>query len=74
MNNEEKADVLKRLDAIVLLLMNLIPRNAEAPSVRDQIRLLASVGIGPAEIGRMLGKSTSAITSELAKMNKKHRK
>jgi hypothetical protein len=67
-------DVVKRLDAIVGLLVFLLPEPAEERSLRDQIRLLDAAGLAPSEIARIVHRPQTSVNSELARIRGKKAK
>jgi hypothetical protein len=68
--NERESDaLLQRLDLIIhLLLMGLNP--AKVPSTTDQIALLSSHGLAPAEIGRIIGRESNYVSAMMKGRNK----
>lgn len=67
-------DVVKRLDAIVALLVILLPNLPEERSLREQIRLLSVAGMAPSEIAQIVQRPLKSVTSELAKIRGKKAK
>jgi hypothetical protein len=65
------SDVVKRLDAIVALLVFLLPELPESRSLRDQIGLLKAAGLAPSEIARIVNRPQTSVNSELAKIKGK---
>jgi hypothetical protein len=61
----------KKLDLIVHLLCMLVDQN-KVPSIVDQIVVLASHGLAPAEIGRIVGREANYVSASLK--NKKRGK
>jgi hypothetical protein len=61
----------KRLDLIIHLLCLLVDQN-KVPSITDQIAILASHGLAPAEIGRIVGREANYVSASLK--NKKRGK
>jgi len=62
------SELIKRLDAVIGLLVVTLPQPEHPRSLRDQIRLLDAAGLAPAEIGRVVGKPGKDVNSELAKI------
>ena len=60
-----QAEVLKRLDWIVALMANQASRN-EMPATSQLIDFLLGMGLGPAEVARVLGKPTKYVTAHTA--------
>lgn len=67
-------DVVKRLDAIVALLVFLLPDLPEPRSLRDQIKLFKAAGLAPSEIARIVDRPQTAVNSELARIRGKKAK
>ena len=61
-------ELVKRLDAVIGLLVLTLPQPEHPRSLRDQIKLLDAAGLAPAEIGRIVGKPGKDVHSELAKI------
>ena len=61
-------ELVKRLDAVIGLLVLTLPQPEHPRSLRDQIKLLDAAGLAPAEIGRIVGKPGKDVNSELAKI------
>ena len=64
-------ELIKRLDAVIGLLVVTLPQPEEPRSLREQIRLLDAAGLGPTEIGRIVGRPAKSVTSELARIRGK---
>jgi hypothetical protein len=65
------ADLIKRLDAVIGLLVVTLPQPNEPRSLRDQIKLLDAAGLAPAEIARIVGRPATSVNSELARIRGK---
>ena len=63
-------ELIKRLDAVIGLLVATLPQTDQPRSLRDQIKLLDAAGLGPTEIGRIVDRPTKSVTSELARIRK----
>lgn len=61
-------ELIKRLDAVIGLLVVTLPQPEQPRSLRDQIKLLYAAGLAPAEIGRIVGKPGKDVNSELTKI------
>jgi hypothetical protein len=68
-----ETEITKRLDAIIALLATTLPKPEQPRSLTEQIQLLAAAGIGPTDIGRMLGKKPKDVTSVLARLKRTKR-
>lgn len=47
-------EVIKRLDAVIGLLVATLPQPEETRSLREQIRLLDAAGLGQTDISRIV--------------------
>jgi hypothetical protein len=61
-------ELIKRLDAVIALLVVTLPQSEHPRSLRDQIKLLDAAGLAPAEIAHIVGKPGKDVNSELAKI------
>lgn len=64
-------ELVKRIDAIIGLLVVTLPQPEEPRSLREQIRLLDAAGLGPSDISRIVGRPREAVSSELARIKGK---
>jgi hypothetical protein len=65
------AELIKRLDAVIGLLVVTLPQPDEPRSLRDQIKLLDATGLAPVEIARIVGRPAKSVSSELARLRGK---
>jgi DNA-directed RNA polymerase specialized sigma24 family protein len=68
------SDVVKRLDAMVALLVFLLPDLPEERSLRERIKLLSAAGLAPSEIAKIVDRPQPAVNSELARIRGKKAK
>lgn len=61
-------ELIKRLDALIGLLVVTLPQPDQPRSLREQIRLLDAAGLGPTDISRIVDRSPKDVGSELAKI------
>ncbi|HXM64242.1 MAG TPA: hypothetical protein VN950_25500 [Terriglobales bacterium] len=61
-------ELIKRLDAVIGLLVVTLPQPKNSRSSREQIKLLNAAGLDPADIAKIVGKPRTAVNSELAKI------
>jgi len=59
----------KKLDLIIHLLCLLVDQK-QIPSISDQIAILASHGLAPAEIGRIVGREANYVSASLKSKKK----
>jgi hypothetical protein len=64
-------ELVKRLDAVIGLLVVTLPQPEHARSLRDQIKLLDAAGLAPSEIARIVGRPPTSVNSELARIRGK---
>jgi hypothetical protein len=64
-------ELIKRLDAVIGLLVVTLPQPDQARSLREQIKLLDAAGLGPTEIGRIVDRPAKSVASELARIRSK---
>lgn len=64
-------ELIKRLDAVIGLLVVTLPQTEHPRSLRDQIKLLDSAGLAPSEIARIVGRPPTSVNSELARIRGK---
>jgi hypothetical protein len=60
--------LVKRLDAVIGLLVVTLPQPEHPRSLRDQIKLLDAAGLAPSEIARIVGRPAKSVNSELARI------
>ena len=60
----------KRLGIIIALLLKTIPKSGDVISLRDQVQLLADLGVRPKDIAEILGRTQTYINKELASLRK----
>jgi DNA-binding CsgD family transcriptional regulator len=66
-----EAEIVRRLDLIIALLLRLMHADADGLSAREQIATLSHLGMRPAEIARILGKTASYVNKELSGLRKR---
>jgi len=71
--NQDTQVLIKRLDAVINVLLETARPNGEEIKVRDKVRILASVGLRPIEIARILGIKVTHVSVELHKLRKSKR-
>ncbi len=71
MHSDKAADIARRLDAIIGLLVNVLPSPEDPRSLSEKIQLLDGAGLGPADVGRIVGRRTKDVTAELARLKRK---
>ena len=61
-------ELIKRLDAMIGLLVVTLPQPDQPRSLREQIKLLDAAGLGQTDISRIVDRSPKDVGSELAKI------
>jgi hypothetical protein len=66
------ADKLESTNRLLRVIIALLLRGngEQAPKLREQIKFLDEVGIGPTEIGKIIGRPVGYVTKELAGLRK----
>lgn len=64
-------ELIKRLDAVIGLMVVTLPQPEHPRSLRDQIKLLDAAGLGPTDISRIVDRPPKDVTSELTKIRAK---
>lgn len=64
-------ELIKRLDAVIGLLVVTLPQPQNPRSLQDQVTLLDAAGLGPTDISRIVDRSPKDVTSMLAKIRAK---
>jgi hypothetical protein len=68
-NEKPFESIEKRLDIVIQLLCLLVdPKNA--PTISDQIGLLAERGLAPSEIGKIVGREANYVSASLKNRKK----
>jgi DNA-binding CsgD family transcriptional regulator len=73
-SNVDFAEVNKRLGVVIALLLRNLPAEKEGLSLRDQVELLAGLGMRPKDIADILGKTQGYVSKELVSLRKKGNK
>ena len=55
---------------MIALLLRMLPQDKKAPTLRGQIAILEDLGIKPAEIARIIGRSSNYVRVELTAIRK----
>ncbi len=61
-------ELIKRLDAVIGLLVVTLPQPDQPRSLRAQIKLLDAAGLAPSEIARIVDRPATSVSSELARI------
>jgi len=72
--NKHLLELNKRLGVMISLLLRMVPREGPSISLKEQIRILDSLGIRPRDIADILGRTATHINKELAGLRKKESK
>jgi DNA-directed RNA polymerase specialized sigma24 family protein len=68
------ANIDRKLEVIVALLVRLMPAGEELSPLRKQISTLSDLGLRPSEIARILGRSQGYVNKELVGLRKRRLK
>jgi len=71
MTRADGQGILKRLDVMIAMLIQMVERNGQKLSTREQIGTLADLGLRPIEIAHILGKKTTYINKELSGLRRR---
>lgn len=74
MNPNDVAEITSRLDAIIGLLAATLPNPEKQRTLRRQIELLDSAGLGQTAIARVVRRPPAAVGSELVRIRAKLKK
>jgi len=69
MKTDNNVEILKRLDAMVFLLLELKDRDGKMP-LKNKIKLLNDAGLNYTQIANMLGRSPGSIAVQLTMLKK----
>ena len=72
--NEQLSEFNKRLEVVISILLRIIPKEEKSISLKEQVRILDSLGIRPRDIADILGRTPTHISKELAGLRKEKRK
>jgi len=64
MKSDQTSEILRRLDTIVFLLLELKDREGAMP-IREKVRLLNNAGLDYLQIAKVLGKTSGNIAVQL---------
>jgi DNA-binding MarR family transcriptional regulator len=64
------AEINKRLGIVIALLLRNLPAGKEGLSLRDQVELLAGLGMRPKDIADILGRTQGYVSKELVSLSK----
>jgi len=72
-NNADVKDVVRKLDAILAVLLESMVENGKKASVTKRIKLLHTSGLKPSEIASILGKTQVYVNVVLGRKTRKKR-
>jgi len=70
---EESKEILKKLDTIVFLLLELKDKEGKMP-LKEKIGLLNNAGLDYTQIARLLGRNPGSVAVQLTMMKKENQK
>ena len=71
--SDESKEIIKRLDTIVFLLLELKDKEGKM-LLKEKIRLLNEAGLDYTQIARVLGKDAGSVAVQLTMMKKENQK
>jgi DNA-binding CsgD family transcriptional regulator len=69
-SNADFAEINKRLGVVIALLVKSLPAGKDGLSLRDQVGLLAGLGMRPKDIADILGRTQGYVSKELVSLRK----
>ena len=69
-DSTEIAEVSRRLNIVIALLLRSLPSAGESISLREQIHLLSDLGVRPKDIAEILGRTQAYVGKELSSLRK----
>ena len=66
----ELAEVNRRLDSVIALLLRSLPKGSDAMLLREQVQLLSDLGVRPKDIANILGRTQTYVSKELSSLRK----
>jgi len=70
----ELQELNKRLGVVIALLVRALPKGKDGLSLREQVELLAELGVRPKDIAEILGRTQTYVGKELASLRKRKTK
>ena len=70
------ANLLEQTNSLLKVIVALLVRgkSEEAPTLRQQVKVLSDLGVRPSDIASILGRTNSYVTKELAGIRKNQTK
>jgi transposase-like protein len=68
--SEELRELNRRVGVMISLLLRATPADQAVPSLKQQLTVLADLGLRPRDIAAILGRTATYINKELSKMRK----
>jgi hypothetical protein len=72
--NKHLLELNKRIGVMISLLLRMLPKDGQGISLKEQVRILDSLGIRPRDIADILGRSATHINKELTGLRKERSK
>ncbi len=63
--------LIRKLDVVIALLLKDLRQDDRPLTLREQIAVLNDLGVGPAEIGQIIGRPNKYVSKELAGLRKR---
>ena len=69
MNEKELVRVNRKIDVLIALFLRALPKGGSL-KIREQIRILNEIGLGPSEIAGIIARTPKFVSKELAGIRK----
>lgn len=69
--NTQLFELNKRLGVVIALFLKMASKTTNGFSLKEQVEILADIGVRPKDIAGILGRTPTHITKELAGIRKK---
>lgn len=71
MTEELLKQLISRLDVVTNLLLDIYIKKGITSNVAEKIRILADFGLNSGDIGRIIGKPTNYVTSNISRSKRR---
>ena len=74
MSDKNKKEIIARLNVVINLLLRMCSEKGVKITTKEQIKILAEMGLSSGDIGRILGKEPRYVTANLSQLRCKRRR
>jgi hypothetical protein len=74
MNEKELLRLNRKMEVLIALFLRTLPEEARSLKIRDQIRILNGLGLGPTEIAGIIARTPKFVSKELSGIRKTTRR